>query len=68
MSQASVPEPPDAQFDILNEEELRRLENPTDDPDFRNRQIERLRRFGQSYAYAVRVGGVVAHVSWLLSI
>lgn len=37
LAQVPVPEPPDAQFDILNEEELRHLENPTDDPEFRNR-------------------------------
>jgi hypothetical protein len=50
----------------LDEEELRSIENPADDPEFRNRQIERLQRFGHSYAYVVRIGGMVAHVSWLL--
>jgi RimJ/RimL family protein N-acetyltransferase len=63
---SQVPEPPEAQFEKLDEEALRHIENPADDPEFRIRQIERLRRFGQSYAYAVRVGGVVAHISWLL--
>ena len=63
---SQVREPPGVQFEFLKEEELRHIENPADDPEFRNRQIDRLQRFGQSYAYAVKVGGVVAHVSWLL--
>jgi ribosomal protein S18 acetylase RimI-like enzyme len=36
------------------------------DPSFRERQLERLSRFGASYAYAVFVDGQIAHVSWLL--
>lgn len=63
---SKLPEPPDAQVEMLNEEELRHIENPADDPEFRNRQVERLNRFGQSYAYVVRLGAAIAHVSWLL--
>jgi ribosomal protein S18 acetylase RimI-like enzyme len=37
-----------------------------EDPSFRSRQLERLSRFGASYAYGVFVEGQIAHVSWLL--
>jgi hypothetical protein len=63
---SKVPEPPGANVELLNGEELRHVENPADDPEFRNRQVERLHRFGQSYAYGVRLGAAIAHVSWLL--
>jgi len=36
------------------------------DPSFRDRQLERLGRFGASHAYAVFAGRQIAHVSWLL--
>lgn len=55
-----------ARLEPLNEEQLAALPCPIDDPDFRNRQLERLRRFGKSYAYGVRVGDTIAHISWLL--
>ena len=38
-----------------------------EDPSFVARQIQRLNRFGVSYAYGVFVEGRIAHVSWLLS-
>ena len=37
-----------------------------DEPQFRQRQLDRLRRFGISHAYGVYVGDKLAHVSWLL--
>jgi RimJ/RimL family protein N-acetyltransferase len=57
---------PGARLEPLSEEQLAVLPCPVDDPDFRNRQLERLRRFGKSYAFAVRVGDAIAHISWLL--
>jgi RimJ/RimL family protein N-acetyltransferase len=57
---------PDARLEPLNEEQLAALPCPVDEPDFRSRQLERLRRFGKSYAFAVRVGDTIAHISWLL--
>jgi ribosomal protein S18 acetylase RimI-like enzyme len=38
-----------------------------DDVTFRDRQLERVRRFGDSYAYGVFADGQIAHISWLLS-
>ncbi len=52
------------QFRALTQEDLRTLSAP--DPLFRTRQLERLERFGGSYAYGVFVDGRIAHVSWLL--
>ncbi len=68
---SSVPPAPDlpvpeARFEPLSEEQLSALSSPADDPDFHNRQMDRLRRFGKSYAYAVWVGDAVAHISWML--
>src|SRR3954452_14867246 len=57
-----VSKPPDDQFEMLSEEEVRHVENATDDPEFRNRQVERLHRFGKSYAYVVRLGSSIAHL------
>lgn len=60
--------PPESQlglaFRSLTPEDLRSLS--VGDPSFRARQLERLSRFGASYAYAVFVDGRIAHVSWLL--
>ncbi len=39
---------------------------PGKEPYFQVRQLERLVRFGASYAYGVYVDGKIAHVSWLL--
>lgn len=36
------------------------------DASFRARQLDRLSRFGASYAYAVLADGKIAHISWLL--
>lgn len=63
---APVAPVPDARLEPLNENQLAALPCPVDDSDFRSRQLERLRRFGKSYAYAVHVGEAIAHVSWLL--
>jgi len=56
----------EARLEPLNEEQLVQAASTFDDPDFQNRQLERLRRFGKSYAYGVYVGTSIAHVSWLL--
>ena len=60
--------PPESQvglaFRALTPEDLRALS--VGDPSFRARQLERLSRFGASYAYAVFADGQIAHVSWLL--
>lgn len=51
-------------FRALTPKDLRALS--VGDPSFRARQLERLSRFGASYAYAVFADGQIAHVSWLL--
>jgi GNAT superfamily N-acetyltransferase len=56
----------EVRLEPLNEEKLARTAPTFDDSDFQNRQLDRLRRFGKSYAYAVYVGNSIAHVSWLL--
>lgn len=48
----------------LNADTLRSMDYPDDD--FRERQIQRLERFGTSYAYGVFEEGQLAHVAWLL--
>lgn len=53
-----------AEFRSLSEDELRNLD--AIDDAFRSRQLERLARFGQSYAYGVLIEGKLAHISWLL--
>jgi hypothetical protein len=55
---------PAAEFRKLSDQDLRALH--VADQAFRDRQIERLARFGRSYAYGVFVDGTLAHVSWLL--
>jgi hypothetical protein len=55
---------PKAQFRELSADDLRQL--PVPDASFRQRQLERLARFGRSYAYGVFVDGQLAHISWLL--
>jgi GNAT superfamily N-acetyltransferase len=52
------------EFRALTEDDLRSF--PLEEPDFRQRTLERLARFGRTYAYGVFVDGCVAHVSWLL--
>jgi len=52
------------EFTALLSDDLHAL--PADDASFRSRQLERLQRFGASYAYAVTVNGQLAHISWLL--
>ncbi len=51
-------------FRALMPDDLRTLSVP--DPSFRTRQLDRLNRFGASYAYAVFAGNQIANVSWLL--
>jgi GNAT superfamily N-acetyltransferase len=62
-SLAPVPPLPGVSFLPLNADDLAGLGV---DPEFRSRQLERLHRFGASYAWAGVVDGDVAHVSWLL--
>lgn len=54
----------DLEFRALTEEDLRSI--TTTDPLFRTRQLDRLERFGCSYAYGVFTDGQITHVSWLL--
>ena len=62
----TIPAPIGARFQPLSEDDLMTLAFSADDPQFRQRQLDRLRRFGTSHAYGVYVGDKVAHVSWLL--
>jgi hypothetical protein len=57
---------PGARLEAIDEERVARLASPPDDPEFKNRQLARLRRFGTSYAYGVYLGDALTHVSWLL--
>jgi len=60
-----VPEPQAGlAFRALTPEDLRGLS--VEDDSFRARQLDRLSRFGASYAYAVLADGQIAHISWLL--
>jgi len=59
----TIPTPIDARFQPLSEDDLMTL--PIE-PQFRQRQLDRLHRFGTSYAFGVYVGDKLAHVSWLL--
>ena len=52
------------EFRPLTPEDIRAI--TATDPLFKVRQLDRLRRFGRSYAYGVFVDGQIAHVSWLL--
>jgi ribosomal protein S18 acetylase RimI-like enzyme len=54
----------DLEFRALPPEDLQAIS--IGDPAFRARQLERLSRFGASYAYAVFVDGQISHISWLL--
>ena len=61
-----IPTPVGARFQPLSEDDLMTLAFSADDPQFRQRQMDRLHRFGTSHAYGVYVGDKLAHVSWLL--
>lgn len=50
----------------LGEDQLQSMQFPASDPDLRARQLDRLKRFGRSYAHAVFLGDEMAHISWLL--
>lgn len=52
------------QLQRLSADDLRAL--ATDDAEFKQRQLNRLARFGESYAYAVLADGTLSHISWLL--
>lgn len=54
----------DLEFKALNASDLHAISQA--DPQFRSRQLERLERFGNSYAYGVISDGRIVHVSWLL--
>ena len=61
-----VPVSEGMRFAGLSDQELINLPADSHDPEFRERQLERLRRFGRSYAFAVIDSEAIAHVSWLL--
>jgi len=54
----------DFEFKALCSEQIIHLN--TTNREFYDRQINRLERFGESYAYGVFVNGEIAHISWLL--
>ena len=62
----AIPLPDEARFQPLSEDDLMIPANGPDEAGFRMRQLDRLRRFGTSYAYGVYVRDKLAHVSWLL--
>lgn len=59
-----------AQVNVVEGAEFRKLEEADmraiSDPAFRDKQLDRLGRFGTSYAYGIVVDGRIAHISWLL--
>ena len=63
---APVPVPEGTRFAALSEQELTQIAPVADDAEFRERQLERLERFGKSYAFGVFQSEVLAHISWLL--
>ena len=62
-AKTSVPMP-ELEFRPLNLDDLQSIS--VSEPSFRSRQLERVKRFGDSYAYGVYCGGRLAHISWLL--
>ncbi len=63
---AIVPPAGEVRFEALSEKHLSELPTPPDDSDFRARQLNRLSRFGSSYAFALYIGDLLAHIAWLL--
>jgi hypothetical protein len=61
-----VPVSEGIRFAGLSDQDLISLPADSQDPEFRERQLERLRRFGRSHAFAVIDSDAVAHISWLL--
>jgi hypothetical protein len=61
-----IPTPVGARFQPLSEDDLMALAVDAQDPQFRQRQLDRLQRFGPSHAYGVYLGGRLAHVSWFI--
>jgi RimJ/RimL family protein N-acetyltransferase len=57
---------PGVRLERLSPERLQALPNPPEDSTFRQRQLDRLERFGQSFAFGVYLGDRLAHISWLL--
>lgn len=55
---------PGTEFVCLDANGLKNLKAA--DAEFRQKQLERLDRLGQSYAYGLFVEGKIAHISWLL--
>jgi len=61
-----IPVPNGARFQPLSSYDLLALAPDAHEPQFRERQLNRLQRFGTSHAYGVYIGDKLAHVSWLL--
>lgn len=57
---------PGAEFQVLTEDRLMKLKNPPGYPDFRQKQVDRMRRMGGSPAYGVYVDGALAHIRWFV--
>ncbi len=62
----SVRVPEGARFVPLSEQDLTNIAVDPSEPGFRDRQIERLQRYGKSYAFGVFISDWLAHVSWML--
>jgi hypothetical protein len=58
--------PPGTRFELLSEDGIRAFPVTAEHREFRERQMERLRRLPRSRPYGVYVGESLAHVSWLL--
>jgi hypothetical protein len=56
---------PGTRFEPLSEEKIRALPVTAEDHEFRDRQLERLRRLPGTRPFGVYVGDSLAHVSWL---
>ncbi len=58
--------PEGARFVALSEQDLTSMAVDPSEPEFRERQMERLQRYGKSYGFGVFVAEALAHVSWML--
>lgn len=57
---------PGTRFELLSEDRIQAVPVTAENREFRERQLERLRRLPGSRPYGVYVGESLAHVSWLL--
>jgi ribosomal protein S18 acetylase RimI-like enzyme len=62
----TIPTPVGARFQPISEKDVMMLAINTNEPQFRQRQLDRLHRYGASLAYGVYIGDKLAHISWFL--